>query len=68
MCLDQIKLCPLWGAAFYLNYLVRLDVFKTYQVEITASANLLSTCFALNGRPAASASSVVAANISPDVA
>lgn len=37
-----IKFCPLLEAAFYLNYyLVKLDVFKTCQVEMMASPNFL---------------------------
>lgn len=48
---DQILSSP--GAAFSLKYLVRLDVFETHQVEITASAYFLSKTsfskrFALN--------------------
>ncbi|OWK05088.1 PER2 [Cervus elaphus hippelaphus] len=47
------------GAAFSLNYLVRLDVFETYQVEITACAYFISKTsfskrFTLNDNPTGS--------------
>lgn len=53
------------GAAFYLNYRsVKLDVFKTYQVEITASPNFLSKCFAFSSVKRSLASGSVVASIS----